>query len=401
MSDVITVDGAALFYTTPQPATLATLRQYTLHLLFAPGPHPADSPPLKYPFPFAYRPNTLDRDRIVVPAGWDSWGKIAVLRDGFDAAKWGEAWEKDLDADKGVLATGGARQMFKALVGEDRGSKVSQPIPSLPPDFRSVNPDLDYRPPGGTPPSSHHDRNRAGIPHPTLRSPSERSNSRSSPTIQATCWGRRRRTGGRRIRRGRGWSYGRQLESELTECEGGNGWWRRRRCGFEDPEGQYCRAGTAKSKHSPVVSHYSHADGFLVFSRILAQFSRTASQTSSSPHSAHQQVALLHSVPHLGASLHRLLPEQAAAPTVDHSTMFYRASSRVYSRIERDLHHLRARLLQHLARRPMELARGGRARIRAMARRLESALLPYDTHPDITWHLVALRFIITILDVRS
>lgn len=119
------VDGAALFYTTPQPSTLSILRQYVLHFLFAPPPPPADLPPLKYPFSFPHRPNTLDRDRIIAPAGWDSWGKIGVLRDGFDAAKWGEAWERDIDAPSGTLSVpGGARDMFKGLVGEDRGAKV-------------------------------------------------------------------------------------------------------------------------------------------------------------------------------------------------------------------------------------------------------------------------------------
>lgn len=121
---LLSIDGAALFYTTPQPSTLSLLRQYVLHFLFMPPPPPPDSPPLKYPFPFAHRPNTLDRDKIMAPAGWDTWGKIAVLRDGFDAAKWGEAWEKDLDADAGATVPGGAKDMFKSLVGEDRGSKV-------------------------------------------------------------------------------------------------------------------------------------------------------------------------------------------------------------------------------------------------------------------------------------
>lgn len=60
----------------------------------------------------------------MAPAGWDTWGKIAILRDGFDANKWGEAWERDLDADSDTTAPGGAKDMFKALVGEDRGSKV-------------------------------------------------------------------------------------------------------------------------------------------------------------------------------------------------------------------------------------------------------------------------------------
>jgi len=74
-------------------------------------------------FPFMHRPNTLDRDRIVVPAGWDSWGKISVLRDGFDAKMWGEAWERDLDAEEGQLEETGARKSYANLV-PDQGSKV-------------------------------------------------------------------------------------------------------------------------------------------------------------------------------------------------------------------------------------------------------------------------------------
>ena len=123
-------DGAGLFYTTPQPTTLNVLRQYALHTLFVP---PAPAPdgaldgavaPARNAFPFSHKPNTLDRDRIVVPAGWDSWGKIAVLRDGFDAKAWGEAWEYDLesDADSGG-SEAGARKQYAALV-QDQGPKA-------------------------------------------------------------------------------------------------------------------------------------------------------------------------------------------------------------------------------------------------------------------------------------
>lgn len=124
-------DGASLFYTTQQPTTLHVLRQYTLHLLFVP---PAPSPitstseaptPLRNPFVFHHKPNTLDRDRIVVPAGWDSWGKIGVLREGFDAKAWGEAWEADLDANAPESDDhSGARKMYRILV-PDQGVKVS------------------------------------------------------------------------------------------------------------------------------------------------------------------------------------------------------------------------------------------------------------------------------------
>ncbi|KAH9988414.1 dynein light intermediate chain-domain-containing protein [Russula vinacea] len=128
--------GAGLFYTTPQPTTLNVLRQYALHTLFVP---PAPAPdgafdgaaaPARNPFPFLHKPNTLDRDRIVVPAGWDSWGKIAVLRDGFDSKAWGEAWEHDLSSESGVDDEGseaGARKQYAALV-QDQGPKPT-PLP--------------------------------------------------------------------------------------------------------------------------------------------------------------------------------------------------------------------------------------------------------------------------------
>jgi dynein light intermediate chain 1 len=119
-----------LFYTTPLPTTLQVLRQYALHLLFTP---PAPPPglasgtdavaPIRNPFPFHHKSNTLDRDRIVVPAGWDSWGKIAVMREGFEARLWGEAWERDLDASGETADDLGAKKLFAALV-PDRDAKV-------------------------------------------------------------------------------------------------------------------------------------------------------------------------------------------------------------------------------------------------------------------------------------
>jgi len=83
----------------------------------------ATAPP-RNPFPFQHKTNTLDRDRIVVPAGWDSWGKIAVLREGFDAKSWGEAWERDVDMDAtDTVGTQGAKALYSALV-PDQGTKV-------------------------------------------------------------------------------------------------------------------------------------------------------------------------------------------------------------------------------------------------------------------------------------
>ncbi|KAN0140374.1 Dynein light intermediate chain (DLIC) domain containing protein [Lactarius tabidus] len=148
--------GASLFYTTPQPTILNVLRQYALHTLFVPSaPSPdgtldSTAAPVRNPFPFVHKPNTLDRDRIVVPAGWDSWGKIVVLRDGFDAKAWGEAWERDLSSDAGIDSNSddGARKMYASLV-QDQGPKPT-PLPPLnnptpEQDFLSKNYDENAR----------------------------------------------------------------------------------------------------------------------------------------------------------------------------------------------------------------------------------------------------------------
>lgn len=41
--------------------------------------------------------NVIDRDKIVVPPNWDSWGKIRVLREGFDVELVSNGWSMDLD----------------------------------------------------------------------------------------------------------------------------------------------------------------------------------------------------------------------------------------------------------------------------------------------------------------
>ena len=124
--------------------------------------------PLRNPFPFQHKTNTLDRDRIVVPAGWDSRGKIAVLRDGFDAKSWGEAWERDVDMDvTDTVGTQGAKALYSSLV-PDQGTKVYPrlvPAPgTIPAETSPVSSShLHYHPLTTLPP------NKSSSPNTTMR----------------------------------------------------------------------------------------------------------------------------------------------------------------------------------------------------------------------------------------
>lgn len=110
-------DGASLFYTSQaHPETFSLLRAYLLHRIFSPLPpllssNPTNSAVAAVPpptavvtstrFPFIHRANVLDRDQVLVPAGWDSWGKIMVLREGFEPERVTAAWEVSLRSRRG------------------------------------------------------------------------------------------------------------------------------------------------------------------------------------------------------------------------------------------------------------------------------------------------------------
>lgn len=66
--------------------------------------------------------NVIDRDKIVVPPNWDSWGKIRVLRDGFDVETVSEGWSIDLDQPFPTTKTNDASHQ----IGNDT-SKTSEP----------------------------------------------------------------------------------------------------------------------------------------------------------------------------------------------------------------------------------------------------------------------------------
>ncbi|OXV06566.1 hypothetical protein Egran_05661 [Elaphomyces granulatus] len=76
--------GASLIYTTP---FLASSLQSLIHASL--GIHSL----LKRQ---SLKHNVIDRDKIIVPANWDSWGKIRIIREGFDIEGVGQAWSVEI-----------------------------------------------------------------------------------------------------------------------------------------------------------------------------------------------------------------------------------------------------------------------------------------------------------------
>lgn len=78
------LDGASLIYTSP---FLASSLQSLIHSSL--GIHSL----LKRQ---SLKHNVIDRDKIVVPANWDSWGKIRIIREGFDMEGVSTAWSIEI-----------------------------------------------------------------------------------------------------------------------------------------------------------------------------------------------------------------------------------------------------------------------------------------------------------------
>ena len=77
-------DGASLIYTTP---FLANSLQSLIHSSL--GIHSL----LKRQ---SLKHNVIDRDKILVPSNWDSWGKIRIIREGFDMEGASTAWSIEI-----------------------------------------------------------------------------------------------------------------------------------------------------------------------------------------------------------------------------------------------------------------------------------------------------------------
>ncbi|KAF9356951.1 hypothetical protein BGX26_004492 [Mortierella sp. AD094] len=127
--------GASLFYTSiHHPHTYADLRQYLLHRLLTPSTlnNPQQQPSS---FPFRLRAQVVERDQVMVPAGWDSIGKIKVLRNGFDCEGVADGWELDARNDGAqpaeAGAVSGARQVYEEVIVNPKRSHAPETIQPL------------------------------------------------------------------------------------------------------------------------------------------------------------------------------------------------------------------------------------------------------------------------------
>ncbi|CAO3628562.1 unnamed protein product [Cunninghamella echinulata] len=111
--------GAALFYTsTLRPYTFHNLRQYILHRVLTTSTKT---------YPYLIKAQVVERDSVAVPAGWDSWGKIRVLRE-FDCEAVNQGWDADLESllDRQPHGSHGARGVYEDAITSPE--KEEQPL---------------------------------------------------------------------------------------------------------------------------------------------------------------------------------------------------------------------------------------------------------------------------------
>ncbi|KAF8543237.1 dynein light intermediate chain-domain-containing protein [Trichophaea hybrida] len=97
--------GAALIYTTPSaPSSLRPLVYSMLSIQ-----SPLRQQTLKH--------NVIERDKVLVPPHWDSWGKIRVLREGFDVEGINLGWSADISPNtKDGETEGGAVEVYEDVI---------------------------------------------------------------------------------------------------------------------------------------------------------------------------------------------------------------------------------------------------------------------------------------------
>ncbi|CDR87260.1 related to dynein light-intermediate chain [Sporisorium scitamineum] len=170
--------GAALFYTSSlRSQSIDILRSYLLHRLFTPSTVSSQQQQQQQPaavegntsttsaqnsaaaggvavFGFPYRASTTDRDTLLVPAGWDSWGKIKALREPFDCRSMARGWENDCEIETLRRARGLAKtkqvedQLEKEVQADRRGEEGGDEVQSAMKLYEDIVSDWEAAPVG-------------------------------------------------------------------------------------------------------------------------------------------------------------------------------------------------------------------------------------------------------------
>ena len=74
------------------------------------------------------RHNVIDRDKVVVPPNWDSWGKIRVLRDGFDVEQVSEGWSIDIAQGDDEDSAHGAVALYEETIQDPRITSAARTV---------------------------------------------------------------------------------------------------------------------------------------------------------------------------------------------------------------------------------------------------------------------------------
>ncbi|KTW29251.1 hypothetical protein T552_01206 [Pneumocystis carinii B80] len=110
--------GGALYYTSDlYPNTLDNLL-YSILDCFSLSPQTymdVNSPP---------KANVIDGNQIFVPPGWDSWGKIRIIRDSFDVEKVANAWDSDLNLNADNNETLNSKKIFEEMIVDSRKNDI-------------------------------------------------------------------------------------------------------------------------------------------------------------------------------------------------------------------------------------------------------------------------------------
>ncbi|KAH6562963.1 hypothetical protein BASA60_010880 [Batrachochytrium salamandrivorans] len=135
--------GASLFYISNQrPETMSNLRSYIFHRLLSNNPQTSIATdnvvtrPGLAGYEFTLPAQMIERDAVLIPSGWDSWGKIKVLRDGFPCEVYAGIHGSDSDPAFQAGATDILTKMtstYQANVA-DRSSKISDIPPLIEPE---------------------------------------------------------------------------------------------------------------------------------------------------------------------------------------------------------------------------------------------------------------------------